>query len=265
MPPSSTGFSLASASRVVSRRPWSRVTTVVSPVGCLVDDGAYEHSRGRSGPRPRRAAPWPASATPKRVDVLAGHARAAWRCARRPRTGWAGRCPTSRAGGVPALVADVGAAAAPGSSPRRRRRCRRRWRRPRSGRRRGGWPAGRSRTGSRSVVAAGPVRQAGVQPGGAGDVVRLLAGLGDAAADDLLDQCAGRCRSGRGARAARRRGVSAACRPDSQPPRLPIGVRTASTITGAPTRAPSVLETRTCSVSGQGRIGGLSIAGDSCA
>ena len=32
-----------------------------------------------------------------------------------------------------------------------------------------------------------PVRQAGVQPGGAGDVVGLFAGLGHAAAEDLLD------------------------------------------------------------------------------
>ena len=82
---------------------------------------------------------------------------------------------------------------------------------------------------------AGLPRQPAAEPGGAGDAVGLLAGLGDAAADDLLDKQrvdAGALENGR----LRGPRISAACSADSQPFRLPIGVRTASTMTGVPTR-----------------------------
>ena len=84
-----------------------------------------------------------------------------------------------------------------------------------------------------SVSAARRVGQPGVQPGRAGDVVGLLAGLRDAAAEDLLDLArvdAGPFDDRRWAAPS----SSGVCSPDSQPPRLPIGVRTASTITGYP-------------------------------
>ena len=81
---------------------------------------------------------------------------------------------------------------------------------------------------------AGALGEPGVQPGAADHVVGLLAGLGDAAADDLLDQRRGRARRGAAPRAARSRAARRGARPASQPPRLPSGVRTASTITGLP-------------------------------
>ena len=71
------------------------------------------------------------------------------------------------------------------------------------------------------------------QPGPAYERAGLLAGLRDAAADDLLDE-AGVDAGAVEQRAVRRPRVSWACRPARKPRRLPIGVRTASTITGLP-------------------------------
>ena len=81
---------------------------------------------------------------------------------------------------------------------------------------------------------AGLPRQPGVQPRSAGDIVALLADLHDAAADDLLDELgvdAGALDDTTlgGARDLRRVQTR-----ESQPLRLPIGVRAASTITGTP-------------------------------
>ena len=76
----------------------------------------------------------------------------------------------------------------------------------------------------------GREREAGRQPRRAGDVEALLADLADAAADDLADL--GRVDAG--AFDERRLHVpsrSAGCMLDRPPPRRPIGVRTASTIT----------------------------------
>ena len=76
-----------------------------------------------------------------------------------------------------------------------------------------------------------------VQPGPPGHVVGLLAGLGDAAADDLLDQLRGRRRRGRSTAFWTAPSSSAACTPGrASRLRLPSGVRTASTMTGLPMR-----------------------------
>ena len=79
--------------------------------------------------------------------------------------------------------------------------------------------------------------QAGSQPAVAGDVVGLLAGLRDAAADDLLDIGRRRCRPSPPAAFWAAPSSSVACRPDSHPFRLPIGLRVASTMTGWATAA----------------------------
>ena len=75
--------------------------------------------------------------------------------------------------------------------------------------------------------------QAGRQPGHAGDVVGLLAELRDAAADDLFD-LAGSMPAFSTTALWTAPSSSVACRPDSQPLRLPIGLRVASTMTGLP-------------------------------
>ena len=82
----------------------------------------------------------------------------------------------------------------------------------------------------------GLIRHPGVQPGGPGDVARLLARLGHAAARDLLDgeQASSPARSSSAVCAAP--GSRPRAGPQSAPPRRPIGVRTASTITAVPTR-----------------------------
>ena len=76
------------------------------------------------------------------------------------------------------------------------------------------------------------VGQALAQPGRAGDVGGLLAGLGDATADDLLDAAPGSTPALLTSSTWALPSSSAAWNPDSHPLRFPIGVRTASTITG---------------------------------
>ena len=166
-----------------------------------------------------------------------GTARAAARSARPPRTGSAGRCPRSRAAACPRPVPTLAPsgtrliASTPQAMPTSMApaaispamRCAACCAEPH-------WAS--------RVRQPGLVGQPGVQPGGPGDVAGLLARLGDAAAGDLLDARRARCPPAPAARSARRRGSRPACRPASTPPRLPIGVRTASTITAVPTAAP---------------------------
>jgi hypothetical protein len=78
--------------------------------------------------------------------------------------------------------------------------------------------------------------QARGQPPHPGDVVGLLAVLGDAAADDLLHRSASMPAFSTSARWTAPSN-SVACRPDSQPLRFPMGLRVASTMTGLPMRS----------------------------
>ena len=77
-----------------------------------------------------------------------------------------------------------------------------------------------------------PGRPAG-DPGVAGHVVALLAHLGDAAADHVVDPARVDARCGRRARCRVNPSRSVGCQLDSAPFRLPIGVRTVSTMTAS--------------------------------
>ena len=189
-PSSSTGRSPASPSSVVSRSPWSASTSRVSPVGVAL---GVEHRRldrrdlaleaalvdGRARVRPGSAG------RTRRGRRGSGRGRA--RSGRRPRTGWAGRCP-SRGPRRAGAGRDVGAAAAPGdiiSTPQampvsmapaairpatRWVAC---WAEPH-------WAS--------MVVPAVCWGRPACSQARRTSALRLLAGLRDAAADDLLDR-----------------------------------------------------------------------------
>src|SRR5664280_2663508 len=149
IPSGSTGLRAARPSRVVSRGPWSLVTSVFSPVG-------------PSGPTTGAS-----SGTISRSNLPSATATAALRCDSKPNQStssrvmpyfWAIRsaapnCPACPRGSSRAATSRGRCRrwrrARPGSWPRLRRRCRCRWHRRRSDWPRSCWPAARIHTGSR--------------------------------------------------------------------------------------------------------------------
>ena len=216
-PPSSTGLSAASPSSVVSRRPWSRSTSAAR----------------RSAACPRRA-PAPRRVMISRSNRPSAQACAALRCDRRPNasmssrvmprrlairsapSNWFGQVDVPRRG--PRAPLPPGTALAPSgirlidSTPQ-------------------AMPTSMAPAAIRPAIrcaaccaaaalgvdgrGAGVLRQPGVQPGRPGDVVGLLAGLGDAAADDLLDQSPASMPARSSTPLCAAPSSSAACRPDS--------------------------------------------------
>ena len=131
----------------------------------------------------------------------------------------------------PGAAPGVGGQRARGSSTPRRRRWPGRSARPPRRRRRSARPAGTTRTGGRRWWPA-RLGQAGRHPGVAGHVGGLLAHLGDAAADDVVDPL--------GVDAGARHQVvrvkprrSTGCQVARAPPRLPKVVRHVSTMTAS--------------------------------
>ncbi len=182
-----TGLRPASPSAVVSRRPWSASTAgLAGGLAVLVENRGVD--RRDLALEPALVPRDPGlllGGQAERVEVARGSGRGGRRSGRRPRTGWACRCPSRPAAGRPACAGRWRRAGS-GTSTRRRRRCRRRWCRRRPCRHQVAdcWPEPHWA----SMVVAGVLGEPGVQPGRADHVVGLLAGLGDAAADDLVDQ-----------------------------------------------------------------------------
>ena len=233
-PSSSTGFSPARPSSVVSRRPWSLSTTWVSPVGPSSPmtgalSGAISRvNRPSSHGDPRLLL----GGQPERVEVARGSGRGCGRSGPRRRTGRACRSSSRPGAGEPRpggtlppsgiRLIDSMPQAMPTSMDPAATRSLTRWA--------DCWPEPHWA----SMVVA-PVRWASpaLQPGPPDHVVGLLAGLGDAAADDLVDLAESRPeRSSSWVRACPSR--LAGWTPASQPRRLPRGVRTASMMTGVP-------------------------------
>ena len=235
MPPSSTGFSCARPSSVVSRRPWSRVTSARSDVGCFCSSstGASIGLISRSN-RPSAQACLALRCDSKPNWSMSSRVMPRRLAIRSAAVNWSGRSMSHDSGRRMLRGRDRRwRPARRGSSPRCRTRCRCRWRPPRSARRSGGWPAGRCRTGSRRWWR----RRARADPA-TSQPTRVM----------LLD-CSPNCvtqppmicsTSPASMPAFSTRAFctapssSVACRPDNHPFRLPIGLRVASTMTGLP-------------------------------
>ena len=188
-PSGSTGFSAASPSSVVSRSPWSRVHEpgLAGRLAVLVEDRRVQ--RGDLALEPPLVHGHPRLALrgePEGLEVVAGQARGCARSGRRPRTGWACRWSSRR---------DAGRRA-PGGTLRAERDPRHRLDAAGDADLDGAGPdqvvdqvRGLLARAALGVDRGGPgvLGEPGVQPGAADHVVGLLAGLGDAPADHLLD------------------------------------------------------------------------------
>ena len=188
-----TGLRPASASSVVSRRPSSRPTWWVVPVGLPSSSrsgASISTSWRRSGPRPRPAWRLLLAREAEGVGVVAGDA---------PLVGDALGALELRRHLVVAEVrlrdracrgrasSDESSRSGSGSSPRRRRPRPRRPRRRRRARWPGWWPAGSSRTGCRSWWPPRTGAGRRVSHAVRAMLKRLLADLAHAAAHDLAD------------------------------------------------------------------------------
>ena len=206
---------------------------VAGGLALLVEDGSLDGEDLAVEPTLVARRAWPSPATTGRTRrPRLGRIRGRGRCGRRPRTGSAGRCTSPSGRGRAGAGRDVGAEREAGH------------------RLDAAGDAGLDLAGGDHGVdemggllgrgalgvdhgGRGGVGKAGMHPGAAHHVVRLLAGLGHAATDDLVDRSASMP-----AREITSDWVmpssTAGWRPASTPFLLPMGVRTASTITGVP-------------------------------